>query len=962
MEELAIRRRRDFPPVRPAPTAKAEKTAAPEAEPARASRPAATDQLTAAPNAGEDRFRQSHQILQTGESALAEVSDSLGRMDRMLQETGSADSLPDELKAIAEEIDRLLDGASVNGVQLFQEGDDQPFPDWLQNGVTLGVQNPDEILAALGLIGKPDAEQILNALLRHPLGTNSATDYLSTLYLGAIIAGNGKIPENLDQEAILKGVQQLLELVNDGVSFDQAIAGLSGGTFPNLASFEAQFGDGTAPDLMSFLSKLLLTEEAPVLPPLSGLLNGLDGLGGMEMDLWMALGSMQILSAGRDGAEAARTSLSPDINELEAVQPERAAGTGADGVQLPTLRFGELEVSGSALSGVSFDENVLTLDGQSDVTVRGVQPDISLRIRGSGSVILDNARASALVIDAPEARVFTAGESVLNRIELRNGTALVLDGGGLLRAEQFKGTGAKALRLSGGTLLVNGGGETLPAKVEVNGPAILPAGMVPAARGGAAPTSFDLIWKTLLPGAERLIAAAVDGQPVGLFLLNNSPVKLWLDKAPDGSHGYPAHLVVLTGRDELGGTKSHSLFLHWDGGLSQYQEVPMYPNPFQVSGGVEGEDWVYDPASRTLRILSARPMTVSGGPGLDARQNPFSGRIVLEDGLGASDLTLNGADCQVSFGRAFDLGRNNQVTLFLRGENAFQSGVGCAGLSLGNGTSLLLDAAPGETGSLTASGGYGGAGIGRDRGTGLDRACRIVIRGGSVTARAFGAGAGIGAGRDGGVGPVSISGGTIFAFGGRGGGAAIGGASGGPVGDITIFGGEITVSAPSLSDPIGAGAGSVCGEVRVSRAARIITKDRALEPPASKKPKGIPLDLGAETVLLPRFQLSAEGLRIRDLDLSTPSGLLDAQRNVSEASRRVWRIHLAYNEMFSRLEEHLYSLWNVSSSLAAPVRSQNAARDLLSGVKQAIAQHPARIAEGRQESAAGEIFRLLRKP
>ena len=147
--------------------------------------------------------------------------------------------------------------------------------------------------------------------------------------------------------------------------------------------------------------------------------------------------------------------------------------------------------------------------------------------------------------------------------------------------------------------------------------------------------------------------------------------------------------------------------------------------------------------------------------------------------------------------------------------------------------------------------------------------------------------------------------------------------------------------------------------MRIARAAKIIYKDGAPDPLEPKKPKGIPLDLGDETVLLPRFRLSAEGLRIEDLDLSTPSGLQDAQRSVSEASRRVQRIHMAYCEMFSRLEEHLYSLWNVRSSMAGPVRSEGAAHAVLSGVKQAIAEQPGQVVGSRQETVAGEIFRLL---
>lgn len=970
MEELSIQGRRDFPAARPSSPTKTEKTAGVAPEPARVQgRGEAANLLTAGPNAGEDRFRQSRLILQTGESVLTEVSDRLARMASLLRHPGGG-SLSADLAGLGIEIDRLLDGAAADGVPLFRREDGTAYslPVWLQNGIAHGGWDKNTLLAALGLPGEAGAEEILSALLDHGLGTNGAADYLTTLYLGALIAGEGSVPDRVDKEAMLDGIRRLLEMVNGGMDVDQAVAELTGGKVTSLAGFEAEFTAGTAPDLTKFLNILLLSEEAPALPPLGGLLDGLGVLDELEMDLWMTLGETQALPDDQDGTAAARTAPlpGPSGGGTEAVPANNAANPlaagsaeGPDGAR-SSLQFGGLTVSGRDLSGVSCSEGVLTITGPADVVVSGSQPDTVIHAAGSGTVTLNHVRAQALTAGAPEVRVFTAGESAVERVALRDGATLVLDGGGLLETKQLVTSRTNLIRLSGGTLLADLDGAAIPARVEVNGPAILPPGVIPAARaGGGTPGSFDLIWKTLLPGAARLIAASVDGAPARLFLTHNSPARLWLDRGPDGSHGYPGRVVTLVSRDGTGRRRSQSLFLRWDGGLAQFQEAPLYPNPFQVSGGTEGEDWVYDPATRTLRVLTARAMTLSGGPGMDARQAPFSGRVALADGLGASALTLDGADCQVSFGRAFDLGRGNQVTLLLRGENYFQSGVGCAGLSLGEGTALLIDAAPEAAGMLTASGGFGGAGIGRDRNAGPDGGCRVSIRGGAVTARTFGAGAGIGAGRDGAVGAISIAGGTVFAFGGRSGGAAIGGAPGGPAGDITISGGEITVSAPAVANAIGAGTGSVCGEVRIARAARIIYKDGAPDPLAPKKPKGIPLDLGDVTVLLPRFRLPAEGLRIEDLDLSTPAGLQDARRNVSEASRRVQRIQMAYSEMFSRLETHLYSLWNVRSSMAVPVRSEGAAHAVLSGVKQAIAERPGQAVGSRQESAAGEIFRLL---
>ena len=171
---------------------------------------------------------------------------------------------------------------------------------------------------------------------------------------------------------------------------------------------------------------------------------------------------------------------------------------------------------------------------------------------------------------------------------------------------------------------------------------------------------------------------------------------------------------------------------------------------------------------------------------------------------GKLELTLGGVVCRVSEGGAFDLGRENDVTLFLQSgtDNRFESGAGRAGISLGDGTSLLVDCPEARdnsrnpAGTLTASGGPGGAGIGRDSGGGRTQSGRIRIRGGAVTATGAGGGAGIGAGKRGSIGPVDILGGVVSATGESGGGAGIGGALGAAAGDITIRGGSVAALAP----------------------------------------------------------------------------------------------------------------------------------------------------------------------
>lgn len=190
----------------------------------------------------------------------------------------------------------------------------------------------------------------------------------------------------------------------------------------------------------------------------------------------------------------------------------------------------------------------------------------------------------------------------------------------------------------------------------------------------------------------------------------------------------------------------------------------MYPNPFSVTGGEPGRDWVYEEESQTLYILSSQVSAISGGSGTDAAQEPFSGRIALADGIGPMELALGGVVCRVSSGRAFSLGQGNDVTLILQSgtSNLFESGTGCAGISLGSGTSLNIDCTDPLSGGdpdgvLTATGGAGGAGIGWDGEESWDQTGQILIRGGvSVGAGGF-------------MGSVTIIGGMIVSSDGRGG-------------------------------------------------------------------------------------------------------------------------------------------------------------------------------------------------
>ncbi|MCD7762677.1 MAG: InlB B-repeat-containing protein, partial [Lachnospiraceae bacterium] len=113
-----------------------------------------------------------------------------------------------------------------------------------------------------------------------------------------------------------------------------------------------------------------------------------------------------------------------------------------------------------------------------------------------------------------------------------------------------------------------------------------------------------------------------------------------------------------------------------------------------------------------------------------------------------------------------------------------------SGLTVNSGNTLNIYGQTGGTGTVTATGGYGGAGIGGGK---SNSSGTITISGGKVTAIGGEYGAGIGGGEEGASGTITINGGTVTATGGEHG-AGIGGGDYGSGSNITINGGTVTVT------------------------------------------------------------------------------------------------------------------------------------------------------------------------
>jgi hypothetical protein len=198
---------------------------------------------------------------------------------------------------------------------------------------------------------------------------------------------------------------------------------------------------------------------------------------------------------------------------------------------------------------------------------------------------------------------------------------------------------------------------------------------------------------------------------------------------------------------------------------------------FSVYYGTEGEDYIEDRG--TLTIMKSTPIEITNN---DAGSST-AGIIVVNSPDGAN-ITLNGVNIDVrrtDYKCAFQIeSGSGDVTVTLKGNNVLKSGCYSAGLQKGTDNKTLTIKG---SGTLTATGGQYGAGIGggKDGGNGSD----ITICSGTVIATGGVEAAGIGAGFHTYADRITIKGGNVTATGDNG--AGIGsGYSLGPSSDIKI--------------------------------------------------------------------------------------------------------------------------------------------------------------------------------
>jgi hypothetical protein len=192
-------------------------------------------------------------------------------------------------------------------------------------------------------------------------------------------------------------------------------------------------------------------------------------------------------------------------------------------------------------------------------------------------------------------------------------------------------------------------------------------------------------------------------------------------------------------------------------------------------------------------------------------EGPTANGITVAPGV-AAELVLGGVWITNASQQAALEMAGADVTLVLEGTNTLVGGRGAAGIHVPARAELRVCG----DGALSATGGFGAAGIG---GKGNEGAGTVVFESGTVTAGSE-SGPGIGGGRNGGAGGiVTITGGRVTATG-NGASAGIGGGcgtgTGGAGGTVEISGGEVLAEGGSNGAGIGGANKARGGTVRIS--------------------------------------------------------------------------------------------------------------------------------------------------
>lgn len=221
----------------------------------------------------------------------------------------------------------------------------------------------------------------------------------------------------------------------------------------------------------------------------------------------------------------------------------------------------------------------------------------------------------------------------------------------------------------------------------------------------------------------------------------------------------------------------------------------------------ESESYSYNSDRDVITVKNGANLTIKSADGYGS-DNFSQTRIVVEANASVT-LTLDGvyinAVKEVYGDSPIMLSDDStgNVSIILKGENVLIAGDYCAGIQKNGDAENIGTLTISGDGSLEATGGMNGAGIG---GGSNKAGSNILIKGGTITAIGGYRAAGIGGGQNGAGSNIHIEGGKVTATSGTRG-AGIGGGAFDNGSNIYISGGTVIATATSWEDSVGAGIG-----------------------------------------------------------------------------------------------------------------------------------------------------------
>ncbi len=317
----------------------------------------------------------------------------------------------------------------------------------------------------------------------------------------------------------------------------------------------------------------------------------------------------------------------------------------------------------------------------------------------------------------------------------------------------------------------------------------------------------------------------------------------WTDKAGEETVITTSNTVIATQESDLEGPAAEDSDF---GPVVEDNYQPAQPEDAEKPEGADQPESAEEPKSADRQESADQQAAPAAAPADTTPVNPkddgfWGNTITVINNFADTVLNLTLKDVKIDVSdtgsywvegkAALSVQGKGNVEIELDGNNELKSGVQRAGLekntSTSTGTLTLKDDKEAGSGSLKATGGKYGAGIGGGNyGSGnYGSGKNITIKGGTVTAKGGDCGAGIGGG-DGGYGGdgngknITITDGTVTATGGIHG-AGIGGGDSGIGENITITDGTVTATGGIYGAGIGGGVNASGSNVTVSGAAQV---------------------------------------------------------------------------------------------------------------------------------------------